>query len=357
MSSDEAIPWSQNGRTPLHFAAMNGNHPSALDCGVYLLENENTVANVPDRDGRTPLHLVCITGNYELFKRIFSRAPEMSAADVWGNTPLHYAAKNGHAHLLRFALASCGADIAVADRTGNSAMHLAARHGHAEAARKLLRAGMDPDAAVARGWTALHFAAREGNLAVASCLLEHGANPNHKSAAGRTPLHVACEFFRADVVEVLLRWGAKASEVTNDGETCVEMVSTCADAALRERVALMLVAMGAEPLEGQDLAGLKSECRRWDEVFSDRTLQAARTAAAEARAIQKKEYPQEESWHTPCMRRSLVSSVLRAVPGAPEVAIHCAAEEADGEHDRAQVLRDRFKVSAALTCYAAARVQ
>lgn len=86
--------------------------------------------------------------------------------------------------------------------------------------RKLLDAGMKPDAKTAEGTTALMVAARD--LAKVRLLVDRGADVNARAASGLTPLMVASRYRgNAEVVRLLLKKGArpnadKAVEVHND---------------------------------------------------------------------------------------------------------------------------------------------
>lgn len=57
-------------------------------------------------------------------------------SDIWGNTPLHLAADNGHMHILSF-LVNFGANLFALDNEFHTAMDVAASRGHMECVRFL----------------------------------------------------------------------------------------------------------------------------------------------------------------------------------------------------------------------------
>src|SRR6185295_16427305 len=86
--------------------------------------------------------------------------------------------------------------------------------------KKLLDAGMKPDAKTAEGTTALMLAAR--NLEKVKLLVDRGADVNARATTGITPLMVAARYRgNTEVVRLLLKKGAKPNvdkgiEVRND---------------------------------------------------------------------------------------------------------------------------------------------
>jgi ankyrin repeat protein len=110
-----------------------------------------------------------------------------------------------------------GAKVAAANRDGATALELAAMNGSASMLQKLIKAGADPNAPLAKtGDTALMMAARTGNPAALSALLESGANVNaRESWGGTTPLMWAVSERHADAVKVLIDHGADVHARSN----------------------------------------------------------------------------------------------------------------------------------------------
>ena len=130
---------------------------------------------------RTALSMACAwgkasEGHLECVKLLLAAGadhrPERRRLD-W--TPLHWAAMkapDGHAQFVAVLLAA-GADPVARDIYGEVPLHYAARHGHLEAARLLAEAA--PSGAVmvrsCYGNTPLHFALEAGHISLASYLL------------------------------------------------------------------------------------------------------------------------------------------------------------------------------------------
>ncbi|WP_373869174.1 ankyrin repeat domain-containing protein [Acinetobacter soli] len=88
------------------------------------------------------------------------------------------------------ALLACigmGADARLPDASGNTPLHHAARFGHASLVTPLVEAGADVAALNALGWAPLHLAARHRHARVCLHLMAHGANPDQPGWRGRTP--------------------------------------------------------------------------------------------------------------------------------------------------------------------------
>ena len=84
----------------------------------------------------------------------------------------------------------------------------AALQGHAEAVTRLLRAGVDPNAASHLGCTAAFGAAQNGHVAVIEALVGSGADFDKPDAGAITPLGIAIENALPAVVDALLAAGA-----------------------------------------------------------------------------------------------------------------------------------------------------
>ncbi|XP_029871483.1 ankyrin repeat domain-containing protein 16 isoform X6 [Aquila chrysaetos chrysaetos] len=160
-------------RTPLHTAAMHGcfdvvelllercqYKPDSRDkCGVtpfmdaiqnghvniarLLLEKHQACPSAVDVLGAQPLHRAAVTAQDEAIQFLVSKlgVDVNERATALQLTALHYAAKEGHAHTIQ-TLLSLGADVHAKDGKSRSALHAACAGQQADAARILLRAGL-----------------------------------------------------------------------------------------------------------------------------------------------------------------------------------------------------------------------
>jgi ankyrin repeat protein len=255
-------------RYPLHLAAAAGNLAT-----VEALLRHDARIGVADEDGQSVLHAAVEgggTGAEAIVRRLLALRADLEARNIWGQTPLHWAAwhdaslipilvdagasleatdRTGRTPLLTAhgdgiaALLTAGAKASAADARGNTAVHWAATTG-AAAVRRLVEAGLAPDVANSAGLTPLHFAVVEGGgtaPAVIELLIGRGANPNATTtadyaylspwlnpranqpqlvAAGATPLAIAQARHRDTkwssggypaIIEALERHGAKAA--------------------------------------------------------------------------------------------------------------------------------------------------
>ncbi|XP_076997715.1 ankyrin repeat and SAM domain-containing protein 4B [Tamandua tetradactyla] len=101
-------------------------HQAASDSYLELLkEATKRDLNLSDEDGMTPTLLAAYHGNLEALEIICSRGGDPDRCDIWGNTPLHYASSNGHAHCVSF-LVNFGANIFALDNKLQSPLDAAA---------------------------------------------------------------------------------------------------------------------------------------------------------------------------------------------------------------------------------------
>nr|XP_008122633.1 PREDICTED: ankyrin repeat and SAM domain-containing protein 4B [Anolis carolinensis] len=90
-------------------------HHAAADGNLELLkEATRKDLNTSDTDGMTPTLLVAYHGNLDALEIICRRGGDPDKCDIWGNTPLHLAAANGHLHCVSF-LITFGANIFALD--------------------------------------------------------------------------------------------------------------------------------------------------------------------------------------------------------------------------------------------------
>jgi hypothetical protein len=142
--------------------------------------------DAPDRLGRSDLWWAACDGQYDRVVDLLAREVSVHRGDIDGETPLHAAARRGHARVVH-ALIVAGADVNARSLYGLTPLHLAARELRDETVRVLLDHEADVNAGDDFGCTPLHDVAARGDIRVASMLLSAGADPDRGDLQGFTP--------------------------------------------------------------------------------------------------------------------------------------------------------------------------
>lgn len=168
------------------------------------------------------LHEAAVKGDLEMAAGLLAGGVDVNARDeAWRWTPLHHAAKRGHAPVVELFL-KAGADQTARDRMGWTPLQVAAERGHLPVVELLLKAGSEPDMLDERGRTPLMYAAYTNRLEVARTLLERGAKVNAADDDGHAVLHWAVfNYQAADMARLLLERGAEVDAAGREGMTAL----------------------------------------------------------------------------------------------------------------------------------------
>ena len=110
--------------------------------------------------GCLTIHDACRHGNIEFVTTFLAECPsQLDFQDIWGNTPLHYAAKSGHLELVN-RLVESGVHLHLKNNTGMTPLHLACGIGHLEVVNRLLKSGVDLNVKDEDGWAPIHYVCR-----------------------------------------------------------------------------------------------------------------------------------------------------------------------------------------------------
>ncbi|WP_264705088.1 ankyrin repeat domain-containing protein [Wolbachia endosymbiont (group A) of Gymnosoma rotundatum] len=225
--------------TPLHRAAKEV-HKDVVEA---LLDKGANV-DAEDENGDTPFDLTtnqdiqtllqntdelleaAKSGNINEVNRLISEGASVNATDQNGNTPLHWAAKNGHEEVVESLLGKEGIDVNAQDRDNNTPLHWAAVKGHKEVLEALLEKDeIDVNAQDKDNRTPLHWATGRDNVEVVNVLIIKGADVNAQDKDNRTPLHFAAQNNNKEIVDALIKAGADVNIKDEDGKTPLDLTT------------------------------------------------------------------------------------------------------------------------------------
>ena len=154
-------------------------------------------------------------GDLEAVRALLRQGADVNAAQSDGTSALHWAAILDDRSIIEVLLYA-GANTEATTRLGGyTPLHLAARRGHATALDALAGGGADVETRTTTGVTALHYAAESGREDAVSALLRHGAAVDAPTTAdAQTPLMWATASNRLETMRVLLEAGADPSRTT-----------------------------------------------------------------------------------------------------------------------------------------------
>ncbi|XP_038123729.1 ankyrin repeat domain-containing protein 16 [Cyprinodon tularosa] len=179
---------SKTGRTPLHTAALHG----CVEVVSILLERCSYSPNSTDSCGVTPFMDALRNGHLPVARLLLEKhQASPMAADVLGTQPLHQVAVTGQEEALRFLVQDLGVDINQrATAIQLTALHYAAKEGHAAMIKTLVELGADLHARDNKGRTALHMACIGQNAEAVRMLFQLG-HKDSKDASGATARQLA----------------------------------------------------------------------------------------------------------------------------------------------------------------------
>jgi len=188
----------------LHCASLLGIDEIAAE----LVEVEGCDINQIDGTGNTPLFWAAWNGHERVVKRLLGRDHiDPNKPNKYGQTPLHGAAWNGHEGVVKILLARDDVDPDKPDKGSRTPLSLATGGGHEEVVKILLeRDDIDPNKPNRYGQTPLHGAAWNGHEGVVKILLERDdVDPGKPDDEGQTPLWWATSKGHEGVMKMLLR--------------------------------------------------------------------------------------------------------------------------------------------------------
>jgi ankyrin repeat protein len=160
----------------------------------------------------------------EIIKLLCDAGANINGTGETGQTPLHWAVRQGESVDCFRLLVSLGADVQAPTYDGKTSLHLLSESPNLDLVDELLAAGVDSHALDNNHETALHAGAEHGRLDVCRKLVDCGANPGLVPAVPDkhylTPFQRALAEGHADIaVYFAVECGEKLDQVTVDGRT------------------------------------------------------------------------------------------------------------------------------------------
>lgn len=170
----------------------------------------------------TGLHVAAYFGLQKAVIALLEHKHSPHLRDVYGQTPVSWAAENGHEAVVEVLLAVEGIFLDCRDNEGETALSKAAGNGHTAVVKLLLaQDSVNPDSWDNDYQTPLSWAAERGHEAVVKLLLAENVNPNSRTHyCGETPLSWAASNGHEAVVKLLLAHDDTFPDpINNDGYT------------------------------------------------------------------------------------------------------------------------------------------
>ena len=234
------------GDNALIKAVRNGDSHAA-----EILLDKKINPKVANKNKQTALHISSVIGFYELSKRLIDAGLSPNDKDIFGNTPLMYAATSPNPYLADLLvengarledknakgetpillaahagntktveeLHKKGANLSATDNEGNGIVMKAVAGGNLLTLKTLLSLNAQSDTPNNNGVRPLHTAVRSGNLEMVSSLLEKGADIDAKDPSGNTPLMLASALGDTDMANKLLAYAPNLAVRNNEDKT------------------------------------------------------------------------------------------------------------------------------------------
>jgi ankyrin repeat protein len=175
-----------------------------------LIRQDPHVVNKQDKHGQTPLQFAAFNGHVEVVNALIAAGANVNQKEACDWTPLHAAAAHGHSDIVEMLLAhGAKASVNQQDIYGNTPLHDAASWGYSKVVELLLAHGASVNKQDNGGRTPLHMATWyivdiHNQLEVVRVLLAHGANPSITNTAGKSALEIAVCLGKDEIAEMLL---------------------------------------------------------------------------------------------------------------------------------------------------------
>ncbi|XP_071104616.1 ankyrin repeat and SOCS box protein 3-like [Haliotis cracherodii] len=227
------------------------NHSNIHDLFYSLIHGGLSVLDSFVRNGgslkingpnRKSLLIGCIEEDQQrMFYRCLQLGVDVSAADEFGKTALHWACVEGKLEFVK-ALLARGANVDQNDKELKTCLMLAVKNDHYEIVEQLCRSGCNVNVKDEDGVSALHFASQMMQTETVKLLLQYGADSSVKTDRGKSPITFCLANKDTKTVQILLESNASFAE----GETFSRDLLNAVDRNYTDAVQLLL-SSGVDP--------------------------------------------------------------------------------------------------------------
>lgn len=156
--------------------------------GILLAAGANP--NIPEKTKwlRLPLHIAAKDGRAKVVRELLENGAHSSAADATLMTGLHWAAIGGHTAVAK-VMVEHGCSVNLRDDVGRTALHRAADGNHIELLQYLCSSGADVNVQDVYGWPPIFQAVVCNQIELVQELAVAGANCKLRDKMGETVLH------------------------------------------------------------------------------------------------------------------------------------------------------------------------
>ena len=160
---------NETSHTPLEVAEIYNQRKLIVPLVYAMYDNPAVSRN-------TPLHIACHSQCIYLAKMIIDMNFNVTAANIFGDTPLHIATRTGNFKLVKLLIESGNCDVDSRNHNGDTPLHEASKHGH---------------------------------LTIVELILKQSVFPDLKNDAGLSPIHCAIIYKRFNTAYMLITWPGK----------------------------------------------------------------------------------------------------------------------------------------------------
>ena len=196
------------------------------------MSETDALLNILDIYENTALHIAAKEGHHEIvefFLNIFSERSQLGVPKLVSSlkndsemTPLHLATKNGRLDVVKQLINYEKNLVLCIDENNDTALHLACLHKKPKIAEELLKHGGSVMERNSKQWTPLDCASSVGAIDCAKILFTYDSPLNPEDRAKSTPLHLSVENGHVEMVNLLLENGADISKEDHQNRNPLE---------------------------------------------------------------------------------------------------------------------------------------